>query len=103
MKAFASILLAAGLLSSTAFAQGNAQQPTEPTAHTIVLSQESDLLSIASNGALNNATAGVQILTLEEQQAVRGGLKWKKVRGKIRKVVKETAPYIIEGIKHVFF
>lgn len=41
--------------------------------------------------------------TTDEQDAVKGGLKWKNVRGKIRKVVKEVAPYVIkEEIKYFF-
>ena len=67
------------------------------------MSQEADLLAIASASALSSSSAGVQLLTVDEQDAVKGGLKWKQVRGKIRKVVKEVAPYVIkEGIKYFF-
>lgn len=39
------------------------------------MSQEADLLAIASAGALSSSSAGVQLLTADEQDAVKGGLK----------------------------
>lgn len=100
-KFLGSLIIAGGLVVAPLSAAELNTEVVPSVAHEIV-SQEADLLAIASAGALSASSADVQLLTADEQDAVKGGLKWKKVRGKIRKVVKNATPVIIEGIKYFF-
>lgn len=92
-KFLGSLIIAGGLVVAPLSAAELNTEVVPSVAHEIV-SQEADLLAIASAGALSASSAGVQLLTADEQDAVKGGLKWKKVRGKIRKVVKEVVPLL---------
>ena len=92
-KFLGSLIIAGGLVIAPLSAAELNTEVVPSVAHEIVR-QEADLLAIASAGALSASSAGVQLLTADEQDAVKGGLKWKKVRGKIRKVVKEFVPLL---------
>ena len=63
-------------------------------------SQTQDLLSVASNGALTEQSAGIYALSALEMQEVQGGLKvkWKKIRGPIRKVVNNYGPVVLGAV-----
>lgn len=86
-KIVGGIALAATLSVGMGYAQElQTQNPIGGVSVMHTQTQEADLLLIASNGALNNTTSGVQVLTLEEQQAVQGG----GLKGKLKKFLKKA-------------
>ncbi|MDE6979303.1 MAG: hypothetical protein K2O85_07025 [Helicobacter sp.] len=70
--------------------KAESQQDIAPSVPSVMFGYEpqtQDLLSIASNGALNEQSAGVYVLSALEMQEVQGGGRfkkfWKKVNGKL--------------------
>lgn len=90
MTKFVSTVLICGALSVSSLSAAESQQDIAPSVPSVMFGYEpqtQDLLSIASNGALNEQSAGVYVLSALEMQEVQGGRRfkkfWKKINGKL--------------------
>ena len=108
MTKFVSSLIVCGALSvsslsATELNHEQYEQDVAPSVPSVLFGYESqtqDLLSVASNGALTEQSAGIYALSALEMQEVKGGLKvkWKKIRGHIRKVVNNYGPVVLGAV-----
>ena len=95
MTKFVSSLIVCGVLSvsslsATELNHEQYEQDVAPSVPSVLFGYEpqtQDLLSVASNGALTEQSAGIYALSALEMQEVRGGGKfkklWKKYNGRI--------------------
>lgn len=105
MTKFFSTLIVCGALTTASLSatELNYEQDVAPNVPSVMFGYEpqtQDLLSVASNGALTEQSAGIYALSALEMQEVQGGLKvkWKKIRGPIRKVVNNYGPVVLGAV-----
>ncbi|MDE6979005.1 MAG: hypothetical protein K2O85_05490 [Helicobacter sp.] len=102
MTKFVSSLIVCGALTTASLSatEINYEQDVAPSVPSVMFGhapQKLDLISIASNGAVTEQSKGVYVLSALEMHEVQGGLKvkWKKIRGPIRKVVNNYGPVVL--------